>query len=99
MRDPSRLSVARDSECSCFKVACSFPVAASQMRAVLSEELVTMRFPSGLKAADHTEFSCPDRTASCLPVEASQTRAVLSLVVAVVTMRAPSGLKVADQTE
>lgn len=33
-------------------LAISLPVAASQMRAVLSSEAVTMRVPSGLKAAD-----------------------------------------------
>ena len=33
--------------------SCS-PVAASQMRAVLSADTVTMRVPSGLKAADST---------------------------------------------
>jgi hypothetical protein len=35
------------------------PLAASQMRAVLSPEAVTMRVPSGLKAADNTKSSCP----------------------------------------
>jgi hypothetical protein len=34
--------------------AMSLAAAASQMRAVLSTEAVTMRFPSGLKAAERT---------------------------------------------
>ena len=36
-------------------------VAASQMRAVLSSDAVTMRDPSGLKAAEFTEPSWPPR--------------------------------------
>ena len=36
------------------RTAISLPVAASQMRAVLSADAVTMREPSGLKAAEFT---------------------------------------------
>ena len=68
----------------------------SQTRAVLSSDAVTMRDPSGLKAADRTESAWPLRTAIALPVAASQTRAVLSDDV--VTMRDPSGLKAAELT-
>ena len=73
------------------------PVAASQMRAVLSYDAVTMRDPSGLKAADFTWSSWPRRTAISLPVAASQMRAVLSNDA--VTMRDPSGLKAAGAHE
>ena len=69
-------------------------VAASQTRAVSSEDAVTMRDPSGLKAAELTEFSWPLRTAIALPVVASQMRAVWSLDA--VTICAPSGLKAAE---
>jgi hypothetical protein len=51
-----------------------------------------MRFPSGLKLAVMTVFSCPWSIASSLP-EVSQTRAVPSLEL--VTIRCPSGLKLA----
>ena len=51
---------------------------ASQMRAVLSRDAVTMRDPSGLKAAEVTSRSWPRRTAISLPLAASHTRAVLS---------------------
>ena len=34
------------------------PLAASQMRAVLSSDVVTMRDPSGLKAAEETDQLC-----------------------------------------
>ena len=64
------------------------------MRAVLSYDAVTMRAPSGLKAADVTSSSCPRRTVISLPVAASQMRAVLSNDA--VTMRAPSGLNAAE---
>ena len=36
------------------RTAISLPVAASQRRAVLSDDAVTMRDPSGLKAAEYT---------------------------------------------
>jgi hypothetical protein len=51
---------------------------ASQMRAVLSRDAVTMRDPSGLKAAEVTWRSWPRRTAISLPLAASQMRVVLS---------------------
>ena len=73
------------------------PVAASQTRAVLSLDAVTMRDPSGLKAAEMIELPWPLRTAIALPVAASQTRAVMSDDV--VTMRDPSGLKAAELTD
>ena len=72
------------------------PVAASQTRAVLSEDAVTMRDPSGLKAAYVIPPSWPLRTPIAVPVAASQTRAVLSEDA--VTMRDPSGLKAAELT-
>ena len=68
-------------------------VAASQMRAVLSSDAVTMRNPSGLKAADNnTEGPWPWLTKNLLylAVAASEMRAMWS--VDVVTMRDPSGL-------
>ena len=65
------------------------------MRAVASDAM-TMRDPSGLKAAVHTESPWSPRTATCLALAASQMRAVLSLDA--VTMRNPSGLKAADHT-
>src|SRR5262245_48882038 len=67
------------------------------MRAVLSLDVVTMRDPSRLKAAECTEPSWPRRTAISLAVAASQTRAVWSSDA--VTMRDPSGLKAAEVTE
>jgi hypothetical protein len=69
------------------------PLAESQMRAVLSRDAVTTRFPSGLKAADQTMSSCPRRTMLSFSVAASQTCTVLSTDA--VTMRFPSGLKAA----
>ena len=72
----------------------SWPFAASQMRAVLSVDTVTMRDPVALKAAVHTTASCPRRTAISLPVAVSKMRAVLSDDA--VTMREPSGLKAAE---
>src|SRR5262249_59480065 len=67
------------------------------MRAVSSSDAVTIRDPSGLKAADDTMFSWPRRTATSLALAASQMRAVLSAEA--VTMRDPSGLKAAESTE
>jgi hypothetical protein len=70
---------------------------ASQMRAVLSSDAVTIRPPSGLKAAEVTQFFWwPRRTAISVAVAASQMRVVLSHDA--VTMRAPSGLKAAECT-
>ena len=60
----------------------------------LVDDAVTMRDPSGLKAADITALSWPRRTAISLAVAASQMRAVLSSDA--VTMREPSGLKAAE---
>ena len=55
------------------------PVAASQTRAVLSSDAVTMRLPSGLNAALSHHSSWPlSGSPIGLPVAASQTRAVLS---------------------
>jgi ABC transporter substrate binding protein len=68
----------------------------SQMRAVLSPDAVTMRDPSGLKAAERRSLAWPRRTAISLALAASQMRAVLSYDA--VTMRNPSGLK-AEYTE
>src|SRR5204862_20726 len=66
----------------------------SQTRTVLSNDTITMRLPSGLNCADHTESSCFIGSVRGLPVWASQTRAVLSPDA--VTMRLPSGLNCAD---
>src|SRR5215510_12527671 len=66
------------------------------MRAVLSSDPVTMRDPSGLKAAEVTSTSWPRKTAISLALAASQMRAVFSLDA--VTMRDPSGLKAAEDT-
>jgi hypothetical protein len=72
------------------RTAISLAVAASQMRAVLSADAVTVREPSGLKAADDTPLSWPRRTAISLALAASQMRAVPSNDA--VMMREPSGL-------
>jgi hypothetical protein len=56
---------------------------------VRSQEAVTIRAPSGLKAAKYSEPSWPRNTVTGLP-SAFQTRAVRSS--ATVTTRAPSGL-------
>src|SRR5215470_814746 len=69
---------------------------ASQMRAVLSADAVTMRVPSGLKAAEVTWSLWPRRIAISVAVAASQMRAVLSHDA--VTMRVPAGLKAAEST-
>src|SRR5262245_55048141 len=45
------------------------------MRAVLSHDAVTMRNPSGLKAAERTIPTWPRRTAISLPLAGSQMRA------------------------
>ena len=45
----------------------SLPVLASQMRAVLSSEAVTIRVPSGLKAAELTSALCPVRLVRIAP--------------------------------
>src|SRR5262249_36381332 len=66
------------------------------MRAVLSDDAVTMRDPSGLKAAEFTALSWPRRTAISFAVAASQMRAILSDEA--VTMRDPSGLEAAEDT-
>src|SRR5271166_88273 len=64
------------------------PVAASHTRAVLSEDTVATRLPSGLKAALETISPCRIGLPIGAPVAASHTRAVLS--VDAVTTRAPS---------
>src|SRR5688500_16065963 len=72
--------------------ASDLAVSASQMRAVLSSEAVTMRRPSGENAADRTRAG-PEMTAIGLAVSASQIRAVRAPEA--VTMRRPSGEKAA----
>ena len=72
------------------------PESASQTCAVLSNEAVTIRLPSGLNAAEETQPVCPWREARVLPESASQTRAVLSSEA--VTTRLPSGLNAAEWT-
>jgi hypothetical protein len=62
MRDPSGLKAAEFTPPSWpRRTAISLPVAASQMRAVLSVDAVTMRDPSGLKAAEVTVRSRGNR--------------------------------------
>ena len=79
------------------RLADRWPVAASQTRAVLSSDAVTMRLPSGLNAALTTASSWPLSGAPIgWPVAASQIRAVLSSDA--VTMRLPSGLNAALDT-
>ena len=62
----------------------------SQIRAVWSNDAVTIRDPSGLKAADDTPHWGPRSTAISFAVAAFQIRAVLSDDA--VTMCDPSGL-------
>ena len=69
------------------------PESASQTRAVLSNEAVTTRLPSGLNAAVRTIAVCPWREAMVVPESASQTRAVSPEAV---TTRLPSGLNAAE---
>src|SRR6476660_4643422 len=62
----------------------------SHSRAVWSNDVVTMRLPSGLNAALNTKFVGPGSGSPIgLPVSASHSRAVLSHDA--VTMRLPSG--------
>jgi hypothetical protein len=72
------------------------PVLASHTRAVLSEEAVTMRNPSGLNTALRTGPLCSLRILSGSPLLASQILAVLSSEA--VTTRVPSGLNEAKLT-
>src|SRR5262249_5083540 len=74
------------------------PVRASQSRAVWSDEEVTTRLPSGLKATVLISFLCPARTNSNRPVAASQRRAVLSGYRLPETRCDPSGLKSTELT-
>jgi len=53
-------------------------VLTSQMRAAPSQDAVTTRAPSGLKAAEWTCPSCPASVARARPEVASHTRAVPS---------------------
>src|SRR5262249_23518329 len=69
----------------------------SHSRAVSSKDAVTMRWPSGLKAALITIWSWPLISPIGLAVWASHSRAVLSADA--VTMRLPSGLKAALSTK
>ena len=61
-----------------------------------SSDAMTMRDPSGLKAAEVSQSLSPRRTAISLALAASQMRAVWSK--AAVTMRDPSGLNAAEFT-
>jgi len=54
------------------------PVAAFQIRAVVSADAVTMRVPSGLNAAPSTRSVCPDSVATVQLGLASTIRAVPS---------------------
>ncbi len=82
------------------RVRSSTPVSAFQTLAVWSSLAVTMRWPSGLKAAELTDSvitAMPARVRSSSPVAAFQTLAVLSSLA--VTMRWPSGLKATELTD
>ncbi len=70
----------------------------SQSRAVWSDDEVTARRPSGLKATVQMAFLCPARTASNRPLAASQKRAVLSGNALPETSRDASGLKCTELT-
>jgi len=60
MRVPSGLKPAEFTLLSCPRsTPISVAVVASQIRAVLSGEVVMMRDPSGLKAAKTTPYMCP----------------------------------------
>ena len=73
------------------------PVLASQMRAVPSSDAVTIRVPSGLKAAEITQLSCCCLSlVSTSPVFAFHIRAVLSSEA--VTIRSPVGSNAAKVT-
>ena len=71
-------------------------VAASQMRAVLSPDAVTMRDPSGLKAAEFTHSH--GRAGPRSPWRSRRPRCGRSCPADAVTMRDPSGLKAAEVT-
>jgi hypothetical protein len=72
-REPSGLKAAELTQLSWpRRTAISLTVAASQMRAVLSNDIVTMRKPSGLKAADNTLSSWPRRRAAPPPESCSR---------------------------
>src|ERR1700758_1594071 len=68
----------------------------SHSRAVLSSDPDSTRAPSGLKATEVTEPSCPLKARISFPVAASHRRAVLSPDP--VSTRAPSGLKATEVT-
>ncbi|KAJ7197983.1 hypothetical protein GGX14DRAFT_667304 [Mycena pura] len=74
----------------------SVPVAASQIRTVLSDEPDTMRVPSGENATDQTASPWPSSFCSSVPVAVSQIRTVLSDEPD--TMREPSGENATDKT-
>jgi hypothetical protein len=80
----NRVSMAR-------KEAGSWPLLASQSRAVSSSDAVSTRRPSGLKTALLTSSVWPWKMARRLPLSASQSRAVLSLDA--VSAGRPSGQK------
>ena len=94
MSEPSGLKTAECTHCLWPRTAICRPLAACQIRAVLSAEAVTISDPSGLKLPDSTKSSCPRSTATCLPVLVSHSRAVLSSDA--VMMRSPFGSKFAD---
>ncbi len=59
-------------------MAMVFPVTAFQSLPVLSQEAVTIRLPSGEKAASVTAFECPAKVNFSLSVPTSQILAVPS---------------------
>jgi hypothetical protein len=71
-------------------LAKNFTAGASRMRAVRSDEAVTMRVPSALNAALETRAAWPLSSRNMSPVSAFQTRT--SPDVSAVTRRFPSGL-------
>src|SRR2546423_148560 len=58
------------------RTAISLPLAASQMRAVLSHDAVTIRDPSKLKAAEYTPLSWPPRARRQFACETAAASAV-----------------------
>src|SRR5207244_2254194 len=73
------------------------PVAASHRRSVLSNDPVSTRAPSRLKATEVTVSSWPVKARIALPVAPSHRQAVLSNDP--VSTRAPSRLKATDVIE
>jgi hypothetical protein len=90
-RRPSGVNVAPSMSCGSLKIRAGSVSKASQNLSVSSALPLTIRRPSGLKATDWTESSCPVSVSSSWPLAASYTFNVLSLLP--LTIRRPSRLK------